>query len=581
MKKIFYIVSVICQLIVFQQCKSSKSAVAHQASPQQELSEKELEKSNVTSLFIDANKERLLGNLSKAMQLYQQCIERNPSHAPSYYEISRMLQAKFNMPEAIKMAKKAAELDSSNKWFLSHLATLYQSTGQNALAANIYRELLALNPGNLDYSYELADLYMRMKQYMSAIAVLNEIEKQTGTIEEISVQKQKLYLLSGNFKDAIAETERLSATFPNEPRYYSMLAELHLSNKNYEKALQNYNKVLILDPSNPYIRISLAEYYKTIGNKNQSAIELKKGFANPNLDVDTKIQVMISFYGVDEIYTKYKIEAMELARVLVETHPADPKANTLYADFLIKDEKYEEARQSFRKAINIDPSRYAIWETLLRLDIMLNDMESLEKDSQKAMELFPLQPLPYLLAGIGDHQTKRYEEAVKKFNSGKDLVVDDNELSSEFYMYLGDTYNQLKNYNLSDQSYEKSLKLKPDNPYVLNNYSYFLSLRKTRLDEAEAMAQRANELSPNNKHYLDTYAWVLYQKGNYSGALEWLQKALEHSGSDNAVVLEHFGDALYKLGRTREALEYWKKAKETGEGSDFLDKKIKDGILYE
>ncbi len=581
MKKIFYIVILVSQLVVFQQCKPTGSAVVQKASPRQEYTDKDYEKSNVTSLFIDANKERVLGNLNKAMQLYQQCIEKNPGHAPSYYEISRILQAKFNMPEAIKMAKKAAELDSSNKWYLSHLATLYRTMGQYALAANIYRELLAQNPGSLEYSYELADLYTRLKQYMSAIGVLNEIEKQTGTIEEISVQKQKLYLLSGNFKDAIAETEKLSASFPNEPRYYSMLAELHLSNKSYEKALQNYNKVLVLDPTNPYIRISLAEYYKTIGNQNQAAIELKKGFANPNLDADTKIQVLISFYGMDEIYTKNKTEAMELARVLVETHPDDPNAHNLYADFLIKDEKYEEARQLFRKAIDLDSSRYIIWETLLRLDIMLDDMASLETDSQKAIELFPLQPLPYLLAGIGAYQTKRYEEAAKKFTTGKDLVVDDLELTSEFYMYLGDTYNQLKNYNLSDQSYEKSLKLKPDNPYVLNNYSYFLSLRKIKLDEAELMARRANELSPNNKHYLDTYAWVLYQKGNYAGALEWLKKALEQSGTDNAVVLEHYGDALYKLGRTYEALEYWKKAKTTGEGSDFLEKKIKDGVLYE
>ncbi|MDP2423614.1 MAG: tetratricopeptide repeat protein, partial [Bacteroidales bacterium] len=406
-------------------------------------------------------------------------------------------------------------------------------------------------------------------------------ETQIGITEEISVQKQKMFMLSGSLKEAIAETEKLSAAFPNESRYYSMLAELHLSNKDYNKALNYYNKVTEIDPTNPYVRISLAEYYRTIGNKHQSFVELKKGFANPTLDIDTKIQVMMSYYSVTEIYDELKGQAFELAEVLVETHPDDPKSHSMLADFLVREERYEEARDSFRKVISLDASRYIIWETLLRLDIMLNDIGSLEIDSQKTIELFPLQPMPYMFAGLGAYQSNHYTDALKMFNAGKDMVVDDIELAAEFYMYLGDVYNQLKDHKLSDQSYEKSLQLKPDNPSVLNNFSYFLALRKARLDEAEQMAKRANELAPDNKHYLDTYAWVLYQKGNYPEALRWLERALQHTGTDNAVVLEHYGDVLFKLYRINEAQEYWRRAAKTGKGSEFLEKKIKEGILYE
>jgi len=48
-----------------------------------------------------------------------------------------------------------------------------------------------------------------------------------------------------------------------------------------------------------------------------------------------------------------------------------------------------------------------------------------------------------------------------------------------------------------------------------------------------------------------------------------------------AVELEHYGDILYRLNRTAEALQWWKKAKDAGEGSEFLDSKIKEGKLYE
>jgi len=38
---------------------------------------------------------------------------------------------------------------------------------------------------------------------------------------------------------------------------------------------------------------------------------------------------------------------------------------------------------------------------------------------------------------------------------------------------------------------------------------------------------------------------------------------------------------LFKLGKKDEALKYWNKAKEKGDTTEFLDKKITDGQLYE
>ena len=52
-------------------------------------------------------------------------------------------------------------------------------------------------------------------------------------------------------------------------------------------------------------------------------------------------------------------------------------------------------------------------------------------------------------------------------------------------------------------------------------------------------------------------------------------------GNKNAVLLEHYGDVLFKLDKKEEAFLKWKEAKMTGNGSDFLDKKLQDKKLYE
>ncbi len=59
------------------------------------------------------------------------------------------------------------------------------------------------------------------------------------------------------------------------------------------------------------------------------------------------------------------------------------------------------------------------------------------------------------------------------------------------------------------------------------------------------------------------------------------EETVNNSGDKSGVVLEHYGDIYYKLDKPEEAKKYWRLAKEQKDYSDKLDKKIKDGILYE
>jgi tetratricopeptide (TPR) repeat protein len=215
------------------------------------------------------------------------------------------------------------------------------------------------------------------------------------------------------------------------------------------------------------------------------------------------------------------------------------------------------------------------------LDEQMNDNESLLKDSHDAMELFPLEPAPYLFSGVANLRMKNYGKAIDDLLQGKDYVIDNKPLLAQFYSSLGDAYYKSNNYESSDEYYEKTLKIDPDNVYVLNNWAYYLSLRNENLEKAEKMSRRANEIEPQSSSYQDTYGWIMYRMGKMDEAKLWLEKALENNGTKSPVILEHYGDILFNTGEKDRALEYWKKARETGKGSDFLDKKISDKKLYE
>jgi len=535
---------------------------------------------NVTML-INAKKEAIIGNVKGAQELFRQYISRYGEDPVGYFELARLEAEQKNVDEAIRLCRMASSLDPENIWYSLFLAELCQIASQFGEAIAIYEKIVEKNPGDLDYLYQLAALYLQVEKYQNAIKIYNQIDEKAGVSEEITIQKQKIYLHLNDQKGAEREIQKLIAAYPDESRYYSILAEFYMSNNMPDKALETYQKIAVIEPDNAYIHMSMADYYRKTGNKEKAFEELKLGFANPNLEVDTKVNILLSFYTVNQIYNDLKEQAFILSKILVDTHPKDPKVFSIYGDLLVQDKKVDEAREAFLKALSLDSSRYVVWEQVLQLDLQASEFEHLLAYSEKAIELFPDQPLPFLFSGLANLQLKKNEAALKALASGANLVVDNNELLAQFYMYQGDALHAMKNETEAFMAYERSLKLKDDNSYVLNNYAYYLSLSGAELDKAEKMSKKALTLDPQNASFQDTYGWVLFKQQKYKDAAVWILKAVQNNETPNAEVLEHYGDVLYNLGDATGALEYWLKAKQKGTGSDFLDKKISEKKYYQ
>ena len=166
----------------------------------------------------------------------------------------------------------------------------------------------------------------------------------------------------------------------------------------------------------------------------------------------------------------------------------------------------------------------------------------------------------------------------------KALIIDsdNNKLIADVYAKLGDSYHGLSDHPKSDSCYNESLKL-DQNQYVLNNYSYYLSLREESLPKAKRMAKKANELMPGNASFEDTYGWVLFKLEEYEEAKIQMEKSLTNGGSERPVILDHYGDVLYMLGEYDKAVEYWQQARDKDSKLELIniDFKIREKKLYE
>ena len=531
--------------------------------------------------FFAAIKSRSLENYDEALQHFQKCIKIDNKNPIPFYESSAINAENGNYEIALEQIKEAVKLDPKNRWYCLLNAKIAFNTQEFLTAAALYKKLIVLEPGNEELYYLLADTYIYSNNFKKAIKVYDDLELHKGVDKMLSMQKHQLFRQLNDITGAINELNKMSKKYPQDIEVMEILAELYLLNDEKERAFEAFKKIAKINPNNGRIHLTLADYYREKGDNEASYKELKLAFESKDLDIDTKVRILISYYQLMLINEEMREQAYELAQILISTHPNKLKARAVYGDILYTDNKYQEAKEQYSIILDKDKTKREVWSQVLFIQAEQGDFEGMMKTSEMALEYFATEPLFYYFNGISKKWNKDYEGAINSLKIGVDFVVENKKLLLEFYSSLGDLYNVQKKHIKSDDYYEKALELDSNNTIVLNNYAYYLSVRGVNLEKAKKMSFRSNEIEPENATFQDTYAWILYKLKEYSAARQWLLKALLNGGEENPVIVEHYGDILFKLGDVSESLEQWKKAKKLGGNSNLLNKKIEDKILYE
>jgi len=531
-------------------------------------------------MFFESQRLEALEEFDKAAALIEQCLSIDPLNADAHYEMATLYIAIERIEDALFHAKKSYELNPNNVWVTQLLSQLYQMSGNIDGELSAYKDLIEKDPSNIEYLFLLATAHSKNGSYKKAIQVYNEIESRIGVSEELSVTKEYLYITMGDVDLAAAEIMKLISAFPNEIRFLCMLAELYQANNLTEKSIAIYNDILEVEPKNSAANVALAEHYRVNKNHLKAFDYLTFCFDNDVLDLQTVFQILTSYFQMALEEQKYLDPLLSLLNKALINYPNEAPFHVLSGDVYFQLNNSKKAFEAYEKSLNFGVTDFLIWNRYLILGIELQEYDSVYKNGVRAIELHPIQPTLYLFSGFAASYNKEHEKAITLFDKGLNYVVNNKPLKAEFYNYLGDSYHFIGNDKKSDECYEKSLDLIPDNVVVLNNYSYYLSLREKNLEKAERMSKLCVELNPNQSTYQDTYGWVLYKLKRFNEAEEWLKKAVE-GGDNSPVIIEHYGDVLYQLNHKKEALEYWKKAKNTGGDSELLNKKVREGVLYE
>ncbi|PUZ28060.1 hypothetical protein DCC81_00820 [Chitinophaga parva] len=526
------------------------------------------------SVFFAAQRSKMAGDYKKAITQFSDVLHYQPDNATAYYEISRLFGLLHNDGYALGFAKRAAGMDTTNRWFQLNLADALSTANKFDSAAFIYDRLSRLYPDNDDYLYNKGLLLSRAGDAEGALAAFDALEKRSGIVEEVVYQKQRMLLKLSRVDEAATEIQKLIDQNPTEMRYHQLLAELYDANDRTDDAKKAYEYILTRDPNDTHALIALATYARKAGDYNTYLVYLRRAFASPDFSIDEKVAYVYPYLQMSTVDTSKLREALGLTDLIVEAHPNEAKAYALRGDIYSQLDSLDAALNDYKASLARDSSRYTVWYQAMWIYSRENDNEGLLRTSNSVTRLFPHEFMGFYFNGMANYLLQHYPETITALKKAVDVGADKKMLAN-IYSLMGDTYHNLQNDNLSDSSYELALALQPNDPLVLNNYSYYLSVRNVQLEKAERMSRESLELEPESPNYMDTYAWILFRMGRFADAKTWMEKALTFpSSQDSPGMLEHYGDILFNLKDAAKAVEYWQKARDKGGDSTTLVRKI-------
>ena len=548
-----------------------------------EVGSKTVSKEETEFYFTEGVKFYLLEDFGKAKQFFGKALEGDPKAHAAAYKLAEILSASeesADIEQAAVLINNALSLEKTNRYYYELAARIYSSSGKHAEAAKILEQMVGtLSQAGESVWSDMATYYELDGNLQEAYKTLERFEKKFGTREEISMKKIELLNGLGRNQEALSESKRLMDNFPDEPRYILGYASMCFTSGKNEEGVRLLQSLINSGEDGGYGSLMLTEFYLQSGERLKALELAEKTVDRPEVDAENLIVLFKALIREAEEgkssagQNASESEALKsILKKIQERFPGNANVLLTGGDYFTTSGESLEALKYYRNAIRFGARDFQVWNNILLLDLRENLFDSLIVHAEEALEFFPNQGIVWYFNGLGQFQKKKFKQAINCLEQAKKLLTE-KELAIELNNLLAESYQAEKQYEKADECFEVVLKLDPNEYSVINNYTYYLALRRSKLDRAEALALRLYQSQPSNPSFTDTYAWVLFAREKYKEAESVLNDVV-NSGKANATHLEHYGDILYMLGRTEEAVKHWEKSLSMNSQNDSLRKKI-------
>lgn len=146
-----------------------------------------------------------------------------------------------------------------------------------------------------------------------------------------------------------------------------------------------------------------------------------------------------------------------------------------------------------------------------------------------------------------------YPEAIELWNA---LIAEAKTDDWQLHYARGRALERSGRWKDAEADLTTALKLRPDEPELLNYLGYAWIDRGENLTQAMAMVEKAVATNPRSGAIIDSLGWAHFRQANYDKAVELLEQAVELEAGDPEIN-NHLGDAYWMVGRRDEAVFQW------------------------
>ncbi len=485
-------------------------------------------------IFQEAMRQKLANKYDAAIDLFDYCRQLDPESGAVLYELAELYRYAKNDTLAIKALEKACRLYPNNYWYKNHLVTLYLDNRRNDEALQCVEDMARLFPEKGEVLGMLLELYEKKNDYANMVKVLDKIEVKEGKSEKLSMEKFRLFLQMNDEARAFEEMRNLADEYPNDLRYQVVIGDLYLDAGKKEEALKQFQMVEAQDPENVTLLLSMANFYNQEGDTAHYQDYLTRLLTNKDVDDATRVRMLGVLVRENLTTNADSTQLLSLFDKVLQQPQEQTDILELKVRYMVtKRMPADEVKPYLKQMLDIDPENDMARQQLLKYAVEENDHQSIVNICKPAVEYNADSPVFYFYMGVEYYLIDEKEKSMDALRSGLNRVENEMDEENRFkirthsYALLGDIYHQLGQDDKAFQAYDSCLIYNKNDAMVLNNYAYYLSLKKKDLQRAEEMSRLSNELEPDNSTYLDTYAWVLFQQKRYDEAKQYMDKVVE------------------------------------------------------
>ena len=173
---------------------------------------------------------------------------------------------------------------------------------------------------------------------------------------------------------------------------------------------------------------------------------------------------------------------------------------------------------------------------------------------------------------------EKFKESIPLYSEILNRISKDHPLYTEATDGRGVAYERIGEWDKAEEDLLASLKVNPDQAYVINYLAYSWIEKGIKIKKSLNMLEKANKLRSNDPYIIDSLGWALFKLKRYQESKEYLQQAVKLMPGD-PVVNDHYGDALWKNGDEIQARYYWKYVLNLKKTENELKEKIKNKLV--